>query len=766
MKNDGRPRILVVDDEPLILEILLAALQNQKYYLEGCNSGEEALQKFKQQPFDVVVTDISMENLSGIDLLFAVKQIYQDVEVIIITGYASLETAQEAVAGGAYRYLRKPFNDIQDIVNIVEEALTVQHKKRQQEEKLQQAVYQRDRLQKRLGQLETMYLISHALGFAESPLAMVKDVARLLNKVMPIDWMGCLIREQRTAVIYMVLLAPLIPAQIAEFVSELKRDLPQAMPLKQVVESWAMPDKTAEANSKLIEITFPEQSILNGSVWIALPKDRNLGSDEEQLLEVTTAQMAGVIRKLQEFHRRERERIRTFAEGMVDSVILIREEGEVLLANQAAINFFQMDDLQALAQKLNQLGLMQHIEHYRETGWAIAKEIRLPDNRIVSLSVLPFSHPLEPAYTVIIRDLTQRYMIQKELERSQRLSSIGEMVSGVVHELNTPLTVILGYAQLLSGQKLPPALMHDLDTICHEAQRCQKIIQNLLGLARSRTPEKIPVEVSELVEKVLELKQYALRKRGIHIERGYNEQSIVIEAEPGQIQQVLLNLLNNAQDALQDQQQQKKISIGIARTNDNAMITIADNGPGIPADNQDRIFDPFYTTKQPGKGSGLGLSICYKILQEHNGDIRCGNGPECGAMFTITIPLAANHQSAKTTWGLVFALKQEMVQMLTHFLKKHHVRVQAEITEGQALQRLKQQEYDIILLDLPADFQMIDNFLAAAMRNHVNKIIVLGDKFAESKIEHLGIAHLHKPFSLAELEDMLRNILPENKQGV
>jgi len=152
--------------------------------------------------------------------------------------------------------------------------------------------------------------------------------------------------------------------------------------------------------------------------------------------------------------------------------------------------------------------------------------------------MLPLSHPWETATAIVLKDMTQEFIFQQEVERSQRLASVTELVAGVVHEIKTPLTVIMGYSEMLGMEDLPENVKQDLNIICQEAQRCQKMVQNLLGLARFQASERTTVQISEILQKVLELKQYAFRKNNIKVQCQIPEQSIMVDVDPSQIQQV------------------------------------------------------------------------------------------------------------------------------------------------------------------------------------------------------------------------------------
>ena len=227
---------------------------------------------------------------------------------------------------------------------------------------------------------------------------------------------------------------------------------------------------------------------------------------------------------------------------------------------------------------------------------------------------------------------------QEQLLHSEKLAAVGQLISGVAHELNNPLTAILGYSQLLetSGQVGPLALSYS-EKMYKQAQRTHRIVQNLLSFARQHKPERIPVKINTVMEDTLALRDYDLRMGQIRVHLELAQDLPLISADPHQLQQVFLNLINNAVDAILEHSAEGDLWVTSGVDEKNIFMQLTDSGPGVkdPA----RVFDPFYTTKPVGKGTGLGLSICYGIITEHGGTIRVKNSHPRGACFRIELPL-------------------------------------------------------------------------------------------------------------------------------
>ncbi len=242
-------------------------------------------------------------------------------------------------------------------------------------------------------------------------------------------------------------------------------------------------------------------------------------------------------------------------------------------------------------------------------------------------------------YSEVQRQLDELRRTQAQLIRAEKLSAVGELASGVAHEINNPLTTILGQAHLLLGDRqLADAARERLTIIAEETARAARIVQNLLTFARHYTPERRPCSLSDQVRRVLQLKAYQLEHDGVQVETDFAPCPPVY-ADENQIQQVLLNLVQNAHQAMVRHPGPRVLTVRVLPADGVARIEVLDTGPGIPPEHLPRIFDPFFTTKPPGEGSGLGLSVSYGIISEHAGRLWGENRPGGGAAFIIELPL-------------------------------------------------------------------------------------------------------------------------------
>ena len=239
---------------------------------------------------------------------------------------------------------------------------------------------------------------------------------------------------------------------------------------------------------------------------------------------------------------------------------------------------------------------------------------------------------------VVLTDITDSAVLRDKLVHTEKMAAVGQLVSGVAHEVNNPLTAILGFADLLmENPDLPETARKDMRVILQEAQRTKQIVQNLLSFARQMPPQRSPVQLNSILRRTVQLRSYDFTNHGIDIVEHLDEGLPEVMGDAHQLQQVFLNILNNAYDAVHDIGRPARIEIMSTKAGETVEVSFRDNGNGIS--DPDKIFDPFFTTKEIGKGTGLGLSICYGILKEHGGEILChNNAGGQGATFIVRLP--------------------------------------------------------------------------------------------------------------------------------
>jgi len=242
---------------------------------------------------------------------------------------------------------------------------------------------------------------------------------------------------------------------------------------------------------------------------------------------------------------------------------------------------------------------------------------------------------------ISVRDITLERKLEQQVVQSERLAAMGAMIGGVAHELNNPLTSIMGVSELLQDTETNETSRKQLAMLQQQARRAAEIVQNLTYFSRPPAPGKSRINLVEVVERTLNLHAYSLRKNNVTVDFLKEAGVPYAMGDPHQLMQVFLNLILNAEHAIRDARDKGTLRIRLGKGDNSVWVSFHDDGPGIPKENLSSIFDPFYTTKRPGRGTGLGLSICKSVMKEHNGSIEASNSPEGGAVFTVTLPISA-----------------------------------------------------------------------------------------------------------------------------
>jgi two-component system NtrC family sensor kinase len=381
----------------------------------------------------------------------------------------------------------------------------------------------------------------------------------------------------------------------------------------------------------------------------------------------------------------------------------------------------------------------------------------------------------------LIRDATDEKQLQQQLVQSEKMAAIGQLVSGVAHELNNPLASISAFAQLMiSDGNLSPDDRHAADVISNEAKRAARIVHNLLTFARQHKAEKTYADINLVVENTLELRGYDLSVRGIQLERVYADPAPSTMADAYQLQQVILNLLTNAEQAMAGVVRARhRLTIRTRSEPDAIRIEIEDTGPGIPIESLERIFNPFYTTKPVGHGTGLGLSISLGIISEHGGRIWAENVAGGGARFSVDLPRvapAAGSTAAppaaapppSAALRILLADDEAAIRhALSRFLEKSGHAVVAVDSGSAAMAAVENESFDAILLDMRmpdvSGKQVFEEWERAQPDLACRVVFLTGDIVSTDLQQFLastGRPFIAKPF---ELEAVLR-VLPARRR--
>jgi len=357
-------------------------------------------------------------------------------------------------------------------------------------------------------------------------------------------------------------------------------------------------------------------------------------------------------------------------------------------------------------------------------------------------------------------------LAQEQLLQSEKMAAVGQLISGVAHELNNPLTAILGYSQLLQAEELTNSRGADyIEKLYKQAQRTHHIVQSLLSFARQHKPERKSVNLNQILEDTLILREYDMKLNSIRIHREFEPNLPVTTGDFHQLQQVFLNIVNNAVDAVVEKGGNGEIWIRTALAGNRLRVEITDNGPGVK--DPHRVFDPFYTTKPVGKGTGLGLSICYGIVKEHGGEIQVRNSPPRGATFAIVLPILGVSDSLQedvpsaskvSAAGTVLLVDHEeaVLQLEQEILRARGVTVRAARTAQEALDLLRRETVDAIVADMkiPGElsatglYRWIEENRSELAGRIVFTVSNARDGEISGTLRNSGCSILEKPFSI------------------
>ncbi|MDE2510992.1 MAG: response regulator [Elusimicrobia bacterium] len=504
-----RAGILVVDDERGMRDLLSSELGAHGYRVSVAADGREAVEKIRVGKFEVVISDISMPNMGGLDLLAEIKRTAPGVEVILSTGYGTVETAVAAMRLGAYDFIQKPFN-LAEMLALVEKAL----------EK----------------------------GEARAMLALYKS-SRAVFSSLKLDS-----------------LLPLVSRLTAQILN---------------------------ADHATVLLAGPE-----GRLSVAA----DAGDFDAELRRVCLA--AG-------------ERTLAGVEAGPVVLPLFGRAGGVIACTLSAAD--------------KKLGVLLAC---RSRPGALFSDA---DLRLATIFGAQIAQAVGNAmlYGELEESLRRNREMQGRLVQSEKLAALGQLAAGVAHEINNPLSSVMGFSQLvIQAGGLSPVQEDDLRSVLREAGRCREIVKGLLQFGRKREPRKERVLLPPLLDATLQLARHPLRLAGVEVVKSIPADLPPIMADPAQLQQVFLNLVTNARQAMEGRSG-ARLTIAARRDGGSVVLIFSDNGPGISPENLDRIFDPFFTTKPEGQGTGLGLSISHALVAQNGGTLEAASVPGEGAAFTL-----------------------------------------------------------------------------------------------------------------------------------
>jgi len=373
------------------------------------------------------------------------------------------------------------------------------------------------------------------------------------------------------------------------------------------------------------------------------------------------------------------------------------------------------------------------------------------------------------------RDVTRETELRDQLIHAERLAAAGQLVSGVAHELNNPLQSVVGFAELLLDNERRDEAREDLEHILSEANRAAKIVQNLLTFVRRSNAERAVASLNDVVQSAIELRAYEFAVANIEIDADYAQDLPPVRVNREEIQQVLLNLLLNAEHAMKNSNVPSKLRVRTAVGDPGVVVDVHDNGPGVPSTVAGRIFEPFFSTKEVGQGTGLGLSIALGIVEAHRGTLVLADAGQ-GACFRLTLPAADVTRSAgiqesrSTAARIVLAGQRALVAddeqpvrlLLRRLLTRRGFAVDLAVDGQMAAQLLEQSHYDLVMCDVKmpngGGLALYDS-IGQRHRDVLDRFVFISGDILNPQLHFLSdssqVPLLSKPFDAAKLDNVL-----------
>lgn len=694
-------KILVVDDEERIRKSLSGLLQDNGYEVVTAGNGLECLQIMSAQDFDLVILDIVMPEMSGIEVLQKIKEKYKDTEVIIITGYADKEKAIATFRLNAYDFIEKPFES-REILNTIAHCLNQLEMRKEIEKKTLDLARAEEKYRDLYENAPDMY---HSID---------KDGYIIEVNQTEVNALGYSKEE-------------LIGRHLTDiFTKDSKKEFEKDFPVLL---------KKGSLSGLERQVIRKDGGVIDVSINVSAVHDEK-GEPIK-----TRAIMRDITEKkrMENDLASEKERLLVTLRSIGDGVITTDTTGKIILMNKVAEELIGWTQEEAVGNPHSEVFHIINEKTRKVPEDPIARVIRTGlivglanhtvliardgTERIIADSGAPIKNKDGNIIGVVLvfRDITERRKIEEELQKASKLESIGILAGGIAHEFNNLLTTIIGYGKLLNEEiKKDDPLRHNVDLILASSERAANLTKGLLAFSREQIINPEPVRINRIIKNVEKLLLMVIGE-DIELRTTLTDEDAVIMADSGQIEQVLINLATNARDAMPDggcltvSGELVELDEGFLKTHNigkpgrYTLISATDTGAGMDKKIMEKIFEPFFTTKEVGRGTGLGLSIVYGIIEQHNGYINVYSELGKGTTFKIYLPIIKSDVketesavSTALTGGtetvLVAEDNEEVRNLIKNILQKSGYKVIEAVDGEDAINKLAEDKDKIQLL--------------------------------------------------------------------
>jgi two-component system, NtrC family, sensor kinase len=733
---DTLDSLLIVDIDRHFAQMLATEGLRRGYRVEIVASVADGIDRVQTEMFDALLVDLVPGADSAFELLSQLKQFSPDAEVIVMSDRTSVAANIQWFDPDAFAFVRKS-----DLVQLFAAVALALERRR---------ITSHNR--RLVWELQTINEIASGVSRSLELTEILTGALQRLVRAM--DGAAASIRlydavtdrfEERAAVgadtlhRLWALHLPGVPRP-----SDIVIARRAAVVIDDVAETPGIDAGELPLRSALSVPMLAGEELL-GTLSIGSMRPRRFQAADEQLVGVIAAQIVVAVQNAQlhsSVGRAKREWEQTF-DAISDPIAVFSDRGELLRGNRALAAHLQLPITGITRLTCRQIGFCGCAEDgarcavTRALGQEASRaEVTLPGGQIFSVTTFPIgpagggpsvaqvakdvteeiasarrvqrmSQELATANGRLLATLEQLKATQAQLVQAEKLSAIGQLVAGVAHELNNPLTSVIGYAQLVEEElragpspRPPGEVAHDLRRIAEESERAARIIRNLLTFARQQGAARAPQDVVDLCQRVAALREYSFRMSGVELTTALPSRLPRVLADGGQLQQLLLNLVLNAEQAMRSSNERK---LSITARHDpgaNAVeLSVADSGHGIECANLSRIFDPFFTTREVGEGTGLGLSICYGIVRDHGGQIAVESRPDEGTTFTVLLPASLDDVVSAGVDVLVAHPEQNEREFIVAALRGWGYRPIAVTTTHEALEEWRRASPQLAIVD-------------------------------------------------------------------
>ncbi len=714
--------VLLVDDNPDYLLLIRRTLERHdpRYRVTGVTTPEEAYELLDARRYDLVLLDYRFPRGNGLEVIRTLKGKGEYVPTVMVTAVGDEGLAIQAMRLGALDFMPKTSGFVQALPEVAARAV-------ERGRIIRERIRTQRALARRNDELRVLNEVASVLNAsrdAEEILGVAGDrLAGLFGAETSCAW---LLEEDGRV------LVGTDGCGRVELGGEAPGVLERALQAREViVENDA--DSRQVLAVPLISKHRP-QGIL--SFHLAAGEDVNLPA---RVLAGNVGKQVGDALAHARLHHAlvvTEDYLKDVVGNAGDEIVTVDLDGRIITWNAAARDLYGWANSEVVNGSWE---LLWPEERRHEARWLLHRvldggetlrniEVVRVTKEGARLDILLTLSPLRRpdgacrGVACVGKDFTSEKQLQAHLVQHEKMAAVGQLISGVAHELNNPLTAVLGYAELLTTGDRGANTQRYLESISTEAQRCQRIVQGLLSFARKREPRAEPTCLNSVVRETLELRRYELRVSNIRLEECLDTKMPLTMADAHQLQQVLVNLINNAQQSMLAHADGGVLLVETLREevgpdgHEAILIAVTDDGPGVPEGLREKIFDPFFTTKEVGEGTGLGLSLSYGIVQQHGGSLELHEGPDGGARFELRLPVI-NAAAVKTAQRrsealspiplvdprriLVVDEEPRLRDMLSDVLAGGGHAIEQAADGLQALHRIEGGEpYDLIIVDL------------------------------------------------------------------